>query len=378
MTGGDGILRMDISDDAYPHDKVRGHPSPQSGGQSRTACIISQRREIEKLRAAGVDVDADIKEAALKLFIWRSVADPYYHHHDRAGLTPVHDDLSPAPQLEVETDKQQFKSSPGVGGAQQQFTLTTITQNLKERAQKMNNPTPRGASVRPEDRFLDELYAMVNYAREFDQDGLDIIADIMRDRIRDIVRDSDLSATEQSVVLKGFISVSYKPIEDNAGTVPPIVTVEDAQSLPVMSTKDSATAVAIEQALASEAASCAYTFQGLPVAVRKCGTLKKKKKQKLNSKEALPSAEANSGFINIGQRFAVPRKQTVSSRDMAVGIFLNSAAFMQPLVISIITSQQCIVLAVRLCAVLSVWHTGCDPPLRDLYCKRWTGISLKH
>ena len=376
MTGGDGILRMDISDDAYPHDKVRGHPSPQSGGQSRTAYIISQRREIEKLRAAGVDVDADIKEAALSLFIRRSV-NPYYQHHDRAGLPPVHDDLSPAPQLEVETDKQQFKSSPGVGGAQQQFTLTTITQNLKERAQKMINPTPRGASVRPEDRFLDELYAMVNYARELDQDGLDIIADIMRDRIRDIVRDSDLSATEQSVVLKGFISVSYKPIEHNAGTVPPIVTVEDAQSLPVMSTKNSATAVAIEQALASEAASCVCTFSCLPVAVRKCGTIKKK--QKLNSKEALPSKEAYSGFnVSSVQRFAVPRKQTVSSRDMAVGIFLDAAAFMQPLVISIITSQQCIVLAVRLCAVLSVWHTGCDPPLRDLYCKRWTGISLKH
>ena len=86
MTDGDGILRMDISDDAYPHDRVRGHHYHQSGGQSRTAYIISQRREIEKLRAAGVDVDADIKEAALKLFIRKSVADPYYHHHDRAGL----------------------------------------------------------------------------------------------------------------------------------------------------------------------------------------------------------------------------------------------------------------------------------------------------
>ena len=362
------MLRMDTAEvfdyiTYDPHDRVRGHHYYQSGGQSRTAYIIAQRREIEKLRAAGVDVDADIKEAALSLFIRKSV-NPYYHQHDRAGLTTVHDDLSPAPQLEVETDKQQFKSSPGVGGAQQQFTLTTITQNLKERAQKMINPTPRGASVRPEDRFLDELYAMVNYAREFDQDGLDIIADIMRDRIRDIVRDSDLSATEQSVVLKGFISVSYKPIEDNAGTVPPIVTVEDAQSLPVMSTKDSATAVAIEQALASEAASCVCTFSCLPVAVRKCGTLKKKKKQKLNSKEALPSKEAYSGFnVSSGQRFAVPHKQTVSSRDMAVGIS-SSAAFMLPLDLSIITSQQCIVLAVKDCAVLSICHTGCDPPLR--------------
>ena len=100
------MLRMDTAEvfdyiTYDPHDRVRGHHYHQSGGQSRTAYIIAQRREIEKLRAAGVDVDADIKEAALKLFIWRSVADPYYHYHDRAGLTPVHDDLSPAPQLEV-------------------------------------------------------------------------------------------------------------------------------------------------------------------------------------------------------------------------------------------------------------------------------------
>ena len=107
------------------------------------------------------------------------------------------------------------------------------------------------------------------------------------------------------------------------------------------------------------------------MAVRQCRTLKKKKKQKLNSKEALPSAEANSGFINIGQRFAVPRKQTVSSRDMAVGIFLNSAAFMQPPVLYLIIATQCIVLAVKDCAVLSICHSGCDPPLRDHLCKLW-------
>ena len=122
------MLRMDtagifdyITND--PHDRVRGHHYPQSGGQSRTAYIISQRREIEKLRAAGVDVEADIKEAALSLFIRRSVADPYYHHHDRAGLPPVHDDLSPAPRLEVETDKQQFD-------------LNMLRQNLFERQRR--------------------------------------------------------------------------------------------------------------------------------------------------------------------------------------------------------------------------------------------------
>ena len=91
-------------------DRVRGGRYSENGGQSRpgTAYIISQRREIAELRAAGVDVDADIEEAALWLFIRKSVADPYYPQHCRAGLTPVHDDLSPAPQLrlEVETDNQ--------------------------------------------------------------------------------------------------------------------------------------------------------------------------------------------------------------------------------------------------------------------------------
>ena len=107
------------------------------------------------------------------------------------------------------------------------------------------------------------------------------------------------------------------------------------------------------------------------MAVRKCGKKKKKQKQKLNSKEALPSKEAYSGFnVSSVQRFAVPRKQTVSSRDMAVGIS-SSAAFMLPLDLSIITSQQCIVLAVKDCAVLSICHTGCDPPLRGHYCKPW-------
>ena len=169
------MLRMDtagifdyITND--PHDRVRGHHYPQSGGQSRTAYIISQRREIEKLRAAGVDVDADIKEAALKLFIRRSV-NPYYHHHDRAGLTPVHDNLSPAPQLEVETDKQQFDLL--------KFDLHMLRQNLLERQrrhkaarrQKMIHLTPDQA-VRPEDRFLDRLFAIMREARQFHHDGL--------------------------------------------------------------------------------------------------------------------------------------------------------------------------------------------------------------
>ncbi len=155
------MLCMDTAQEfdyiAYdPHDRVRGHHYSESGGNPRTAYIISTRHEIEKLRAAGAYVDADTMEAALEQFIWNAFAD-HYHYHYCASLTLVHDDLSPAPQLEVEPDKQQFN-------------LTTLKQNLKERAHKMNDhkprgaavpidPGPRGAAVRPEDRFFDELHA---------------------------------------------------------------------------------------------------------------------------------------------------------------------------------------------------------------------------
>jgi hypothetical protein len=129
--------------------------------------------------------------------------------------------------------------------------------------------------------------------------------------------------------------------------------------------------------LASKEVTCACTFSCLPVAVRECGEPKqKKKKQKLNSKEALPSKELYSGFnVSSVQRFAVPRKQTVPSRDMAVGIS-SSAEFMQPLVLIIIVATHYTVLAIKDCAVLSIYHTGCDPPLRDHYCKPWMSARI--
>ena len=98
----------------------------------------------------------------------------------------------------------------------------------------------------------------------------------------------------------------------------------------------------------------------------------------LNSKEALPSKEAYSGFnVSSVQRFAVPHEQTMPSRDMAVNIS-SSAEYVQPPVLYLIIATQCTVLAVKDCAVLSICHSGCDPPLRDLYCKRGTGMSLTH
>jgi len=315
MTDGDGIPRMDTSDVQYyrngirklgvrltpvhdgfspapqmeakpvqlqvnhitydPHDRVRGRHYPESGGKSRTAYIISQRNEIEGLRAAGAYVDADIMDEALHQFIWSSVLG-HYHHHDRADLKPVHDNLSPAPQPEAEPDKQPSSTA-----------YTDLEAALE----------PLAAAACPEvdaeeaafQRLIFELEEWCDY-------------------------------------------------------------------------NTSAAVSACDQAAAE-------TVSGKE-AVRKCGTQKKKKKQNLNSKEALPSKEAYSGFnISSVQRFAVPRKQTVSSRDIAVGI--SSTAEMQPLVLAIIIATHYIVLAIKDCAVLSICHTGCDPPLRDHYCKPW-------
>ena len=316
MTDGDGIPRMDTSDVRYscngirkdgvrltpvldgfspapqmeakpdqlqvnhityePHDRVRGRHYPESGGKSRTAYIISQRNEIEGLRAAGAYVDADIMDEALQQFIWSSVVG-HYHHHDRADLKPVHDNLSPAPQPEAEPDKQ---------------PSSTAYTDLEAA------PEPLAAAACSEVDSEEAAFWLLISELE----GCDLHVQ------------SELGALRE--------------------------------------------------------ASCACTFSCLPVAVRKCGTQKKKKK-KLNSKEALPSKEVYSGFnVSSVQRFAVPRKQTVPSRDMAVGIS-SSAEFVQPLVLTVIVATHYTVLAIKDCAVLSICHTGCDPPLRDHYCKPW-------
>ena len=57
---------------------------PESGGKSRTAYIISTRRDIEELRAAGASVDAARMEAALERYIDSSVGGS---GASRTGLT---------------------------------------------------------------------------------------------------------------------------------------------------------------------------------------------------------------------------------------------------------------------------------------------------
>ena len=147
VTDGDGILCMDMSDDRYPHDRVR--------------------------------------------------------EHDGAGLTTVHDDLPPAPTKEVEPDKLKWD-------------LMTMIQNLKARKETLIDLTP-DADARPEDRFLDELRALLRRTRRFHSDGIDHLAEYMRNLIRGLVRAPNLSANEQSELLDSFISFSYRPLIDTSG-----------------------------------------------------------------------------------------------------------------------------------------------------------------
>ncbi len=71
----------------------------------------------------------------------------------------------------------------------------------------------RDAAVRPEERFLDKLFAITREARQFHHDGLDAKRDLMRK----FVHDSGLRAmfTEQSKLLDTFITLSHRPFKTN-------------------------------------------------------------------------------------------------------------------------------------------------------------------
>ena len=132
---------------------------------------------------------------------------------------------------------------------------------------------------------------------------------------------------------------------------------------------DSTTAVDVEQCVllpaVSDASSTAYTDQEAapePLAVAACPEVDSKEAIVSVADEHVPVKEVESRFdISSVQSFAVMGKRTMPSRDVAVEV-LSSAEFMQPLVLSIIIATQCLVLAVRHCAVLSICHAGCDPP----------------
>ncbi len=151
----------------------------------------------------------------------------HYHHHDRADLKPVHDNLSPAPQPDAEPDKQPSST---------EYT--------------------------------------------------------------------DLEAA----------------LEPLAAAACPEVDAEEAAFRLLISELEEWCGFSTSAAVSAPHQTAAETVSGKE-AVRKCGKPKKKKKKKLNSKEALTSKEAYSSFnVSSVKRFAVPRKQTVPSRDMAVGI----------------------------------------------------------
>jgi hypothetical protein len=143
-------------------------------------------------------------------------------------------------------------------------------------------------------------------------------------------------------------SISFEPFEDKAGTELPLVKVSDASST-AYTDKEAAFSILI-----SELEGCDLHVQS------EFGALKEAIVSVAD--EHVPVKEVESRFdISSVQSFAVMGKRTMPSRDVAVEV-LSSAEFMQPLVLSIIIATQCLVLAVRHCAVLSICHAGCDPP----------------
>ena len=123
--------------------------------------------------------------------------------HAGVRSTPEHD-LPQAPKKEAGPSKHIH------------FNLTTLKQNLKARKEKKIDLTP-DADARPQDRFLDKLFALMRSARRFQHDGIHHLAEYMRNLIRGLVRAPNLSATEQSELLDSFISFPYRPLIDTSG-----------------------------------------------------------------------------------------------------------------------------------------------------------------
>jgi len=288
-------------------------------------------------------------------------------------LTPVHDGLSPAPQSEAKPD---------------QLQVNHITYEPHDRVRGRHYPESGGKSRTA------YIISQHNEIEGLRAAGAYVDADIMDEALRQFIWSSvtghyhhhdraDLKPVHDSLSPapqpeaepdKQPSSTAYTDLEAAleplAAAACPEVDAEEAAFRLLISELEEWCGFNTSAAVSAPDQTAAETVSGKE-AVRKCGKPKKKKKKKLNSKEALPSKELYSGFnVSSVQRFAVPRKQTVPSRDMAVGIS-SSAEFMQPLVLAIIVATHYIVLAIKDCAVLSICHTGCDPPLRDHYCKPW-------
>jgi hypothetical protein len=141
-----------------------------------------------------------------------------------------------------------------------------------------------------------------------------------------------------------------------------LVEVDADLSSPVVTSYDCATAVAIEQFVLLPAmsveSSTAYTGSS-------------------SSRRPTVSGATATGHRLIPRQFKSSYQSLCASRrrlsiySTYISSVYYSAEFLRPLVLTIIIATHCIVLAIKDCAVLSICHTGCDPPLRDHYCKPW-------
>ena len=139
-----------------------------------------------------------------------------------------------------------------------------------------------------------------------------------------------------------------------------LVEVDADLSSPVVTSYDCATAVANEQCVLLPAmsveSSTAYTGSS-------------------SSRRPTVSGATATGHRLIPRQFKSSFQSLCASRrrlsiySICISTVYHSAELMRLLLIYIIITTQCIVLAIKDCAVLSICHTGCDPPLPAHYAQ---------
>jgi hypothetical protein len=307
-------------------------------------------------------------EADLRLFIWSyvmQVCSGHCHQHDRAGLKPVHDDLSPAPQPEAEPDKQPSSTA-----------YTDLEAALE----------PLAAAACPEVDAEEAAFRLLILELEewcgFDTSAAvsacdlaavlspTVSAAMICPHNNDTPPESEDDFGPFAAAVAAALSPTVpeaRPFADKASTELPLVEVDADLSLLVVTYCDYALAVAIEQCVllpaVSDASSTLYT-------------------ESSSSRRRTVSGAKATGHRLIPRQFKSSFQSLCASRrrlsiySTYISSVYHSAEFMQPLVLTIIIATHCIVLAIKDCAVLSIYHTGCDPPLRDHYCKPWMSARI--
>jgi len=252
-------------------------------------------------------------------------------------LTPVHDGLSPAPQIEAKPDQQSSRLPLGgaqssrlpLGGAQSsRLPLGGAQSSHHQGGEALTPALPDhgGAAVIAEEAAFWLLISEL--------EGCDLRVQSEFGALTDAADSTELSL-----------------VEVDADLFSPVVTYCDC-----------APAVAIEQCVllpaVSDASSIVYNKSS-------------------SSRRRIVSGATATGhrliplqFKSFFQSLCASRRR-LSIYSAYISSVYHSAEFMQPLVLTIIIATHYIVLANKDCAILSICHTGCDPPLRDHYCKPW-------